>query len=114
MSQNPFESFNEIIRCLQDQITTQNENTINLILRTTALEAVQLRLFSALAETNPSVHSTIVGELATVLDIMKENGHQDLVFADHLRALTGIKAESKPLLKLVPKRVSPDSGDKKS
>lgn len=83
---------------------TLTDQICNLTLKLGAIEAVQLRLFSALAETNPKVHSEVVVELAAVLAATEDLAPNNAQFADHLRALTGVKAESKPLLRLVPKK----------
>jgi hypothetical protein len=92
--------------------TQMTDEIGKLVLKCAALEAIQLRLFSALAETNPLVHSRIVEELAIVLEMLdKQEAPPNTAFVDHLRALTGIKAESRPLLRLVPPRVSPPTAE---
>ncbi|WP_243373682.1 hypothetical protein [Geotalea sp. SG265] len=104
MADNPILNILESIQALSNQLTFQSDHIATLIEKVGALEVVQLRLFSALAETNPSVHAKVVEELANLLEMKKSVGIYSEAYDDHLRALTGIKAESKPLLRLVPKK----------
>ena len=67
----------------------------DLIYRCAALEAIQIRLFSVLAETNSSIHARLVEELNDSLKHIEGKGGIDSPYADHLRALVGSKPGKK-------------------
>ena len=81
----------------------------DLIYRCGALEAIQIRLFSVLAETNPSAHLRIVEELNDSLQHIEGKGGHDSAYANHLRSLVGSQPGKKVHLKLVPKQDVSDS-----
>ena len=85
------------------------EMTSELVYRCGVLEAIQIRLFSVLAETNPSEHRQVVEELKKHLDYIESEGGENTSFAAHIRSLAGSKPGKKVHLKLVPKKSPPDS-----
>lgn len=101
----------EIIKILLDVSKSHTEKIVEIGIKSSAIEAGQSQLFIALAETNPSTHLRIVGEIAEFLDSVKNDEPQRKGFTDYLRDLAGIKVDSKPLLRLVPKKVPSSSVD---
>ena len=101
----------EIIKNLINNSKSHTEKIAEIGIKSSAIEAGQILLFTALAETNPSTHLRIVDEIANFLNSVKDNEPQRNGFTDYLRELTGIKADSKPLLRLVPKRIPSSSVD---
>jgi hypothetical protein len=97
----------KIAKTLSDITLDHTTRIVDLAYRCGVLEAIQIRLFSVLAETNPLVHKQVVEELRDSLQHVELKGGQHTAFADHLRALVGSQPGKKVHLKLVPKKVSP-------
>ena len=92
-----------------DKISRHHMEIIqDLIYRCGALEAIQFRLFSVLAETNPLIHKTIVEELKDNLKHIEDKGGAETLYANHVRELVEQSAEKKVHLRLVPKKSSLD------
>jgi len=103
--------YGEIAQALTDVNNDLMAHIEELTHRCVCLEAIQIKMFSALSETNPSTHSKIADELKGVLRLMEENGDHNSVFAEHLRMLAGSQAGDKIRLRLLPKRAAPDSNE---
>ena len=80
-----------------------------LMMRCSALESIQHRLFTALAEINAPIHSKILDEIKSALSEAESKGISSGPPADHFRSLLDEKPVKKVHLKLVPKRPSPAS-----